>query len=54
MEHFNFHQFDVTICGRCETVVHGIWVMLDLHLDRVVLQVDVRNAFNSVSWLVIC
>jgi hypothetical protein len=31
------------------TVVHGIQMMLDLHLNWVVLQVDIRNSFNLVS-----
>jgi hypothetical protein len=34
-------------------MVHGIQVMLDLHLDWVVLHVDVHNAFNLVSLLAI-
>jgi hypothetical protein len=41
MEHFNPHQFGVRTRGGCETMVHNIQVMLDLHLDLVVLQVDV-------------
>jgi hypothetical protein len=36
-EHFNYHQFSVTIHGGCETMVHNVWIMLDLHLDWVVL-----------------
>jgi hypothetical protein len=28
--------------------------MLDLHLDWVVLHVNVHNAFNSVAWSTIC
>jgi hypothetical protein len=34
----------------CEKMVHGIWTMLNLHLDWVVLKVDVYNAFNLMSW----
>jgi hypothetical protein len=30
-------------------VVHEVWVMLNVHLDWVVLQVDIVNAFNIVS-----
>jgi len=37
VEHFNPHQFDVTICGRCETVVHDVQTMLNLHPNWVVL-----------------
>jgi hypothetical protein len=36
-------------CGKCKIMVHNIQTMLDLHLDWVVLQMDVLNAFNSVS-----
>ncbi len=32
-EHFNCHQFGVTTHGGCETMVHDVWVMLNLHLD---------------------
>jgi hypothetical protein len=49
MKHFNPHQFGVVTCGKCEIMVCGIEAMLDLHLDWVVLQMDVRNAFNSMS-----
>jgi hypothetical protein len=37
MEHFNSHQFGVVTCGRCGTLVQGVQMMLDLHLDWVVL-----------------
>ncbi len=33
VEHFNPHKFGVVTWGRCETVVHKVCVMLDLHLD---------------------
>ncbi|KAL2613061.1 hypothetical protein R1flu_024753 [Riccia fluitans] len=36
--------------GDCETIIHGLCAILDLHLDWVVLQVDIQNAFNIVSW----
>jgi len=29
-------------------MVHEVWVMLNVHLDWVVLQVDIVNAFNIV------
>ncbi len=48
-KHFNFHHFGVMTCGGCEIMVHDIQMMLDLHLDWVVLQVDVYNTFNSMS-----
>jgi hypothetical protein len=34
--------------GECETMVHGVEVMLNLHLEWVVLHMDVQNMFNSV------
>jgi hypothetical protein len=41
------------IRGGCEIVVHGILMMLDLHLNWVVIYVDVCNTFNLMSWLTI-
>lgn len=38
--------------GGCESVVHGLRVILDIHPDWAVIQVDVANAFNFVSWRV--
>jgi hypothetical protein len=37
IKHFNPHQFGVTIHGGCQIVVHSVQVVLDLHLDSVVL-----------------
>jgi hypothetical protein len=54
MEHFSPHQFGVTIHDESEIMVHGVWAMSHLHLDWVVLQVDVHNAFNLMSWSAIC
>jgi hypothetical protein len=47
--HFSLHQFGIAAKGECETMIHGIMCILDLHLDWVVLQLDVGNAFNLVS-----
>ncbi len=41
VEHFSPRQFGVATLGKCEMVVHGVKAMLDLHLEWVVLQVDV-------------
>jgi hypothetical protein len=46
--HFSPHQFGVATKGGCEVVIHGIKWTLDLHLDWVVLQLDVANTFNSM------
>ncbi|KAL2643274.1 hypothetical protein R1flu_010861 [Riccia fluitans] len=47
--HFEPWQFAVaTRCG-CETIVHGLQVTFDLHPDWLVLQIDIRNAFNTIS-----
>jgi hypothetical protein len=37
MEHFNLHQFGVTTYGNCETIVHDVQMMLNLHPNWVVL-----------------
>ncbi len=34
--------------GGCETMVHGVRAMLDLHPKWVILQVDVWNPFNLI------
>ncbi len=47
-KHFNSHQFGVVTSSGCKIMVHGVKVMLDLHLDWVVLYVDVQNDFNLV------
>ncbi|KAL2633222.1 hypothetical protein R1flu_004701 [Riccia fluitans] len=36
-------------CGGYKTIIHGLRATLDLHPDWVVLQVDIRKAFNTVS-----
>ncbi len=46
--HLSPHQFGVAIKGAYEVVVHKIWASLNVHLDWVVLQVDIVNAFNNV------
>jgi hypothetical protein len=38
----------VAVKGGCEVMAHGIQVILDVHLDWVVLQVDVVNIFHSI------
>jgi hypothetical protein len=47
-EHFSPHWFGVATLGMCETMVHGVRPILNLHLEWVVLQVDVQNIFNSI------
>jgi hypothetical protein len=47
--HFSPHQFVVATKGDCEIVIHGVKCTLDLHLDWVVLQLDVANTFTLVS-----
>jgi hypothetical protein len=47
--HFSPHQFGVVTKGGCETIIHGIKCILDLHPNWVVLQLDVANTFNLVS-----
>jgi len=47
--HFSPHQFKITTKGGCEAIIHGIICTLDLQPDSIVLQLDIANAFNSVS-----
>ncbi len=37
VKHFSLYQFGGMIHGKCETIVHGIQMMFDLHLNWVVL-----------------
>jgi hypothetical protein len=37
VEHFSPHQFWVATLGECQTMVHGVKTMLDLHSKWVVL-----------------
>jgi hypothetical protein len=43
--HFSPHQFGIATKGGCEIVIHDNKCTLDLHLDWVVLQLDVANEF---------
>jgi hypothetical protein len=38
---------------KCETMVHVVKYMLDLHLKWVVLQMDVQNTFNLITQIAI-
>jgi hypothetical protein len=51
--HLLLYQFGVAIRGICEVVVHNNQVALNVHLDWVVVQVDMVNIFNSISHNVI-
>ncbi len=43
----------MAVRGICEVVVHNNQVALNVHLDWVVVQVDMVNIFNSISHNVI-
>ncbi|KAL2649812.1 hypothetical protein R1flu_017940 [Riccia fluitans] len=47
--HFEPWQFAMATPDSCETIVHGLWATFDLHPDWIVLQIDIRNAFNTIS-----
>jgi hypothetical protein len=34
--------------GGCETIHFGIRALFDLHLNQVMRQVDIKNAYNSI------
>jgi hypothetical protein len=44
------HQFNMVVKGDCEVVVCSIQAVLDVHLNWMLFQVDVANAFNTISW----
>ncbi len=45
---FVAYQFGMVVRDGCEAMVHYIRGVLDVHLNWVVLQVDVVNVFNSI------
>ncbi len=46
--HFFLHQFGVVMKDICEVIIHDIKCTLNLHLDWVILQLDMANVFNLV------
>jgi hypothetical protein len=46
---FSPHQFGVTTEGRCEAMVHDIWWIFNLHLDWVLLKIEMGNAL-TMTW----
>ncbi len=51
--HLTPHKFGVAIKGGCEAMVHNMRTNLNIHLDWVVLQIDITNAFNIISHKII-
>jgi hypothetical protein len=49
----SLHYFRIIIKRGCETMVHDIQAVVDVHPDSVVLQVDIVNAFNIISLRII-
>ncbi len=45
---FVVHWFGMVVKGGCEAMVHDIQSVLDVHLNWVVLQMDVVKVFNSI------
>ncbi len=41
-------QFGIAIRSKCDIVVHNIQKTLDVHIEQLVLQVDVVNVFNAI------
>jgi len=41
--HLFHHQFGIATKGGCKFVVHGNRCAIDLHLDYVVLQINIAN-----------
>ena len=48
-EHLAPYQLAVGVSGGTEVVTRGLEVALQVHPDWALLQVDIRNAFNSVN-----
>jgi hypothetical protein len=52
-KHLSPHKFGVPTHGGCETILFGIKALLDLHLDWILMQVDVENALSNVFRIII-
>jgi hypothetical protein len=53
-EHLSPHWFRVSTLGSCETILFGIITLFNLHPHWVVmLQIDIKNAFNNIFWVII-
>ncbi len=52
-EHLSPHKFRVLTFGGCEAIPFGIRTLFDLHLDWVVMQVDVKDAFKNIFQIAI-
>ncbi len=52
-EHLSPHQFGVLTFGGYETIHFGIRTLFDLHINWVVMQIDIENAFNNIFQAVI-
>ncbi len=48
-KYFSPHQFGVATSCECDTMVHEVKTMLNLHSKWVVIQMDIQNTFNSIS-----
>jgi hypothetical protein len=44
---------DIAIRRKCDIVVHNIQKTLDVHIEQLVLQVNVVNVFNMIFCMVI-
>ncbi len=47
--HFSLHQFGITTKGCCESIIHDIICILELHFNLFVFQLDIINNVNPMS-----
>jgi hypothetical protein len=47
------HQFGILTFGGYEAIFFGIWTLLELHPNWVVMQDTIQNTFNKVFWVAI-
>jgi len=52
---FNIYPSSIQIStlGGCETILCGIRAFSNLHLNWVMMEINVKNTFNSISWVAI-
>ncbi len=47
-DHLSLNQFEISALKDCETIPFNIKALFNLHLDLVVMQVDIENVFNNI------
>jgi hypothetical protein len=52
-KHLSPHQFRISTLGGYDAIPFGIRTFFDLHLNWVMMQINIKHIFNNVSQVVI-